>query len=152
MRGWARALVALAGAVSLAATAPARRVDDLAWLGGTWSTEDGSGWTEERWAPPRGGVMLGTSLTGRGGAAGFHEFMRIAADGGGIAFFASPGGKAPVRFAMVSSGTRQVAFENPANDYPVRIEYRRDGDRLTATISGPGGADPRTWRFRRAGR
>src|SRR5688572_31873174 len=29
---------------------------------------------------PRGGVMLGTSLTGKGGQASSYEFMRIAVD------------------------------------------------------------------------
>jgi hypothetical protein len=29
-------------------------------------------------------------------------------------------------------------FENLEHDFPQRIEYQRDGDRLTATISGPG--------------
>jgi hypothetical protein len=96
--------------------------------------------------------MLGTSLSGRGGTAASYEFMRIAADAEGrIAFWASPGGQPPVRFALVAASRFGAVFENPANDYPTRIEYRRSGNVLVATISGAGGANPRIWRYRRTG-
>jgi hypothetical protein len=38
-------------------------------------------------------------------------------------------------------------FENPAHDFPTRVAYRRDGDRLVATVSGPGGRDAQSWTF-----
>jgi hypothetical protein len=135
----------------LAGAAPPRQaVDDLAWLAGSWFTEEKIGWTEERWAAPRGGVMLGTSLNGRGGEARFYEFMRLAPnDSGRIGFYASPNGAPPVRFEMTSSGPQRAVFENPASDYPSRIEYSRRGNLLTATIEGPGGANRQVWRFRR---
>ena len=143
-----------AAALLLIGAAPgAKRAEDLGWLAGSWVAEEpGQSWTEERWAKPRGGVMLGTSLSGKGGEAGWFEFMRIAAgEDGRLAFHASPGGAPAAAFPLVASGAREAVFENPAHDYPTRIVYRREGKVLSATISGPGGAKARSWRFRKVG-
>jgi hypothetical protein len=137
-------VILLIGAAPVPAEAPA-------WLAGTWVTEDKGTWTEERWAPPRGGVMLGTSLSGKGQGATWFEFMRIAPDGAGtLHFYGSPEGKPAVAFRAESAGADGIVFVNPAHDFPTRISYRRSGDRLVATVSGPGGANPQTWNYRRA--
>ena len=147
------ALVALAAAAAGTAPAPAKGrvgIDQAGWLAGIWVTETQGRWTEERWASPRGGVMLGTSLTGKGGVATSYEYMRIAAaPDGKLTFWGSPEGKPAVPFRLADAGPDVLTFENPAHDYPTRITYRRDGERLTATISGPGGADPMSWRYKR---
>ena len=133
-----------------AAAPPPQGVAALAWMSGDWAEEKEGRWTEERWSRPRGGVMLGTSLSGRGARAGEYEFIRIAADADGIpTYYASPRGAPPVPFRMTSSAAGSVIFENPGHDYPTRIAYRRTGNVLNATISGPGGANPMRWRYRR---
>lgn len=125
-------------------------IDQAAWLAGTWAVETEGRWTEERWSPPRGGVMLGTSLSGKGAVASSFEYMRITVDAHGqLVFWGAPDGKPAVPFQAVDGGRTYLAFENPAHDYPTRITYRREGDVLTATISGPGGANPMSWRYRR---
>src|SRR5687768_2584633 len=92
----------------LLAAIPASAADiaDLEWLAGAWATEakgEAARWTEERWSPPRGGTMLGTGLSGRGGKATSYEFMRIAVDKKGeIAFWGSPQGATPVPFRLES--------------------------------------------------
>ncbi|HEY0112058.1 MAG TPA: DUF6265 family protein [Allosphingosinicella sp.] len=149
-------LVLLAASASLLCSAaapapePSLRVESLGWMAGSWVSEHGSKWTEERWSAPRGGVMVGTSLSGEGGKATFFEYMRIAADAEGVPnFWASPAGKTAVPFRLVSHSRREAAFENPKNDFPTRIVYRRTGNSMTGTISGPGGSNPMSWRFRR---
>jgi hypothetical protein len=135
--------------------APAQRanVSSLAWMSGAWAEETPRGWAEERWSPPRGGVMLGTGLSGRGDAVRDYEYMRIAADADGtISFWGSPRGRTPVPFRLVSASATQAAFENPRHDYPTRIAYRRAGDTLVATISGPNGVNARSWRYKKAPR
>jgi hypothetical protein len=150
MKRWAIAAAAL---FLIGAAPEAKRAEDLGWLAGTWVAEEAGGaWTEERWGKPRGGVMLGTSLAGEGGEAGWFEYMRIAAGKDGrLAFHASPGGAPASAFPLVASGKHEAVFENPAHDYPTRIVYRREGKVLSATISGPGGAKARSWRFRKVG-
>jgi hypothetical protein len=118
----------------------------LGWLSGYWveSRPDGV-WAEEYWTRPRMDVMLGTGLSGKGLEVEGFEFMRIQ----GETFWGSPQGRAPVAFRLVERGPKSVAFENPEHDYPTRISYRRKGRLLIATISGPAGTNPQTWRYRR---
>jgi hypothetical protein len=120
------------------------------WLAGRWAVEKEGRWTEESWSEPRGGVMLGTGLSGRGGEARSYEFMRIApGPDGELSFWGSPEGAPPVAFRLVSQSSRAVVFENPQHDFPTRIAYRREGDVLIATVSGPGGKGEQSWRYRR---
>ena len=137
-------------AAFLLAASPAAKVDDLAWMAGQWASEGDGRWTEESWAPPRGGVMLGHSRSGRGDALREFEFLRIAAgDDGTPAYIAMPQGGAPVAFRLVRHDTASAIFENAAHDYPQRIAYARTGDTLTATISAIDGSKPRRWTYRR---
>jgi hypothetical protein len=132
-------MIGFAAALALAAP-PAARVEDLGWMSGPWVSETREGWTEELWMAPRRGLMLGTNRSGKGARATGFEYMRIEVDGAGrIAFWGSPGGKPAVAFTLVSSGPREAVFENPAHDFPTRIVYRRQGERLVASVSGPGG-------------
>lgn len=141
----------IVGAVLLAAAIPEPSgVEQLGWLGGAWVSEGEDGWTEEFWMEPRGGVMLGVNRSGKGERLGIFEYMRIAEDAhGGVAFWASPGGKPASAFPLVSTGPGEAVFANPAHDFPTRIVYRRVGDVLLATISGASGANAQSWRFRR---
>ena len=144
-----RKAVAIAALALLGAMAEPPRVADLGWLAGTWVSEEKGKWTEERWAPPRGGTMLGTVLSGKGGAAAGFEFMRIAPDAKGApVFWASPEGKTAVPFAYSGGGPREARFSNAKNDYPNLIVYRREGRVLTGTISRLDGTEPHSWRYR----
>lgn len=141
----------LAALFGLGAAAPPQRAPMPAWMSGGWVEEKGGIWTEEHWSAPRGDVMLGTGLSGKGGAVNDFEFMRIARDRDGmLSFWGSPRSRPPVPFRLASSGPGEVAFENAKHDYPTRIAYRRDGAMLMAEISGPNGAHPIRWRYRRA--
>lgn len=143
-------MMAAALAMLLAAASPAASVDDLGWLAGDWVSETDGRWTEERWAAPRGAMMIGYSRSGRGDALREFEFLRIAADaGGGLAYIAMPQGGTPVAFPLVRREGMRATFENAAHDYPQRIEYVREGEVLTATISAIDGAKARRWTYRR---
>lgn len=145
-----KAIFAMAAAAVLTAASPAATVDDLAWMAGQWIREEGERWTEESWTGPRGGVMLGHSRSGRGDSLREFEFLRIAAGADGTpAYIAQPGGDAPVAFQLVRREDMRAIFENAAHDYPQRIEYVRDGDTMTATISAIDGSKPMRWTFRR---
>ena len=148
-------LLVLGIGLSLSHAAPAAdapTVASLEWLSGRWVSDNGKTWTEENWSSPRGGMLLGNSKQGQGNRTAEFELLRISPDDKGVVtYWASPAGRPPTPFALVSSEPNHAVFENPAHDYPTRIEYRRDGKNLTATISGPGGADPMSWHHRRVG-
>lgn len=134
MRKTMTMLPALLFALSAQAAAPA---PDLGWLAGHWC--GGGGETiEESWLAPRSGELLGLSRTMRGERVVAFEFLRIAAVDGVPTYLAQPGGRPPTAFALSAGGDNWVRFENPAHDFPQRIEYRRSGDTLHAEIAGPG--------------
>ena len=128
---------------------------DLGWMSGYWlSCEDGRE-VSETWTDPRLGLMAGTSVTVRDGRVGF-ELSRIAPTGPApdapLAYFAQPEGMAVTVFPVVASAPNQVAFEQPAHDFPKRIVYARDGDVLSARIEGEIDGEMRIvrWRFDKA--
>lgn len=136
---------------SSAVTAAPARFDWLAahWCGGT--EERG---LEEVWLPEAGGALLGMSRTlSQGGMASF-EYMRLVPAGKAAGLHVQPNGVAPTTFVIADHGENWVVFENPQHDFPNRIEYRRDGAELKASISGPG-EDGKTLRipfdYRRCG-
>ena len=108
------------------------------WLAGHWCGGSKDRQIEEVWLPEAGGALLGLSRTLRGGSTESFEFMRLVVAGQEAGFHVQPNGVAPTLFAIASKGEGWVVFENPAHDFPNRIEYRREGDELKASISGPG--------------
>lgn len=110
---------------------------DLSWLQGNWVQRMADGSVEERWVGPVGQTLVAVNLTSHGGRARF-EYLRIAPGNDGIlTYFAQPGGNAPaVEFKLAEAGRERLTFENPAHDFPRRIIYWRDGDRLRARIEG----------------
>ena len=122
------------------------------WMAGSWTTAGAADeWTEEWWTPPRAGIMLGAGRSGKAGALGFFEHMRILRDSDGIIFCALPQGQAGACFRAVSSSSSSITFENPAHDFPQRVSYRREGEELIGEISGMDGERLQRWRYRRMG-
>ena len=109
-------------------------------MAGAWIAElpDGS-WAEEYWTPARSGLMLGAGRSGKGDPIDGREQTRIERTGEGLRFCALPKGQAGTCFTSTKVGEGEVVFENPAHDFPTRVAYRRDGDGLSAEVSGPGG-------------
>ena len=122
--------------VGTAANADSAAAPD--WIGGHWCAALGRDTVEEFWLPPQGGVAIGMSRTLRDGRTAGFEYLRIAEVDGTLSYVAQPGGRPPTIFKRTDGGERWIRFENSAHDFPQRIEYRREGDALRATIAGPG--------------
>lgn len=147
-------LIAVLAALAPAPEAPEPALPDLGWLAGYWLACESGREVSETWSDLRGGVMLGTSLSlGRGGRLSWEQ-ARIgpSSSGGGISFFAAPSGQRAAEFVMARSASNEAVFENPGHDFPQRLIYRRDGDRLTARIEGQAGGRTRAvqWAYRAA--
>lgn len=108
------------------------------WLAGQWCGGSAERKIEEVWLPEAGGALLGMSRTVRGGRTESFEFMRLVPTGKDAGLHVQPNGVAPTVFAISDHGDGWVVFANPAHDFPDRIEYRRDGEGVRASISGPG--------------
>lgn len=147
------ALLPLAGSFEFAPQDPASKpatdkltLDDISWLSGHWQSVDGDKMTEELWMPARGRIMLGLNRNVSGTAHGRFEYLRIVQTKIDTYYWASPGGANETPFKMTKATEGHVVFENPEHDFPKRIEYRRDGDELTAQIFGDEPGPSWTWK------
>lgn len=142
-------LTALMTAALLQAPAPA---PDLSWLAGYWLDCSGGREASETWSDPRLGLVVGHAVTVREGRSGFESAHIGPAAEGGLAYFARPAGAPETPFRLIESGPQRVVFANPANDFPHRIIYQRNGDVLAARIEGADDDETRSaeWTFNKA--
>ncbi|WP_326525605.1 DUF6265 family protein [Sphingomonas sp.] len=120
------------------------------WMAGCWIEDRAPRWTEECWTIPRAGSMLGSNRAGNGDRLTMWEAMQILPDPDGRpVFWASPRGAPRSAFPMASAKEGEIAFANPAHDYPQRIRYWREGELLKAEVSLADGSKPMRWSFRR---
>ena len=113
------------------------KLSDLGWLAGCWElTHETRGiLVTEMWMKPAGDAMIGVGRTMKTGKLADYEFLRIVENAEGIAYISRPSAnKEDTAFRLIRSGHRELVFENPAHDFPQRIIYKLDGDRLNARI------------------
>ncbi len=122
--------------------APAPDIASLDWLTGCWAGDDGGELSEECWLHPAGGMMLGFNRTVSESGSAF-EFLRLGPHPDGIAYYASPSGGSAVPFVLVENGDGLAVFANPEHDFPQRLTYRREGDRLSARVEALDGKSGR---------
>lgn len=126
----------------LAATVTASNTTSLDWMAGSWRCEIWGGTFEETWSAPQGGTLQGYGRLIVDGKTSFMEFMSIEADKDGTPVMwmvlgaPSKGTKPAVPFRLTASGKLEATWENPKNDFPSKIHYRRDGTKLVCLISG----------------
>ncbi len=123
-------------------------IESLAWLVGGWRAEGGS--FEEYWSPPRGGTLIGMARFFRGDRVTMTELISIADAGDkgiiysvrhfGIDLRDHPAGAAA--FRLDEAGEGRAVFVLPENDFPSKITYARDGEKLVVTLEGEQGGRP----------
>jgi hypothetical protein len=152
-----RLLFTIIGGFAMASAMVAARpqrddLNRLRWLSGCWELRSGSRLVEERWTPPRGGLMLGMSRTSRNDSIIEFEQVRIETRPAGVFYVASPSRQATAEFRASALLDSAVTFENPEHNFPKLIMYRRVGrDSVVASIAGPRGGQTGTitYPFRR---
>jgi hypothetical protein len=90
---------------------------------------------------------MGRTVSASGQRPAQFEFLRVELRDGVPTYLAQPQGVPAVAFRLIQSGDSSVRFENPAHDFPQRIEYRRNGSALRAEIAGPRGGQERVIGF-----
>ena len=146
--------LALAGFLSATGPAAAQqagaagtvRLEDLAWLAGSWAGEvRGAGAAtrfETHYSTPQGGVILSSSKAFRSeGKLSWFEFERFESKDGKLTVTPYPNGKASVSFTLVEydPAAKKAVFANAEHDYPNRITYQRVAeDRLLFVVAGNG--------------
>lgn len=119
-----------------AANLNADAIGQLGWLSGCWAAPGAEAGSGEQWMTPAGGTLLGMSRTVKGGKSTAWEFLQIREVDGQLAYVAKPHNQPEAAFKLVTLEGSSAIFENPQHDFPQRIIYKRDGDKLQARIEG----------------
>jgi len=146
-----RAALSAAAFLAAAFASAQPSLDPVAFLAGTWTSEEGGVVMEEHWTAPAGGLMLGLHRDVAPGKPAFFEFLRIEATPRGIVYLASPRGAPATPFSLVQSGGNRAVFENRDHDFPTRIIYRLKADgslhaRIEGTRKGKPAFEEWTWK------
>lgn len=143
------ALAGLLGSVVAGAdAAPAVRMESLGWLSGCWAGEGEEFGTGEQWSALAGGTLFGTARTVKNGRTVGFEFMQLRTLGDGrIAFIAHPAAAPGTEFSLIEGSSQRAVFENLDHDFPQRVIYRREGERLLGRIEGVEEGEPKAFDF-----
>lgn len=116
--------------------------DSFDWLVGTW---EGVNNTEQEqsfeiWEKLGSQTYRGIGYTLEDGDTVFMEKLSIENVYGVYQYIVRVGDESekPVHFEMLKVNSSGFMCANPKHDFPKQIEYKLDGERLTATISGDG--------------
>jgi len=111
-------------------------IDQLNWLSGYWTDEINGIKMEELWLPVSNGSMIGIHRDSFISGKIFFENLRIEQINDSIIYYASPNGRTPTEFNLISLSNNKVVFANPEHDFPQRILYSLKAETLTARIEG----------------
>jgi hypothetical protein len=119
---------------------PEKVADDfrkLGWLSGTWvrtnaqTNEIGN----ERWVKMSGSEWQGFGLTMKGQDTVSLERLKLIIKDDAIYYVADvPENKQPVYFKLTEVSDNRFVVENPEHEFPKKISYQKDGDKLRATL------------------
>ena len=117
---------------------------ELSWLVGCWVTPDKS--AQEVWVVDSERSLAGFGVAINDNKVGFYEVLSIKqGENSSWSYTAHPSGQASTSFLVTEIAENSVAFANPDHDYPQEIRYKRENNRLYATISLLGGVNPNSF-------
>ncbi|WP_416864460.1 MAG: DUF6265 family protein [Imperialibacter sp.] len=123
--------------------ASAKNFKKLSWLEGTWdrtNVKPGKS-AHERWEKDSKTKWIGFGVSLQGEDTTFLEKLSILVKNGSIYYIADvPENKTPVPFQFTQVSKQGFVCENPTHDFPKKIAYTLEGDRLEVQISGDGQA------------
>lgn len=115
----------------------------LSWLTGTWNRTNVKPGRKahERWEMSGNHEMKGFGVSMKEQDTLFVEKIKLVIKDNNIWYVADvPQNKEPVYFKLTEISNGGFVCENPAHDFPKKISYKREGNKLVATISGDGKA------------
>lgn len=113
----------------------------LKWLEGTWNrtnNKPGKSGTE-RWVKTSSQELRGWGVAMKGSDTVFVEKLRILIKEDNVFYIADvPENEKLVYFKLTEISDSDFVCENPDHDFPKKIAYHLDGNKLKATVSGDG--------------
>lgn len=108
----------------------ATKMEELAWLAGSWHGTFGDSRIEETWTAPSNGALLGMSRMGGGRGAATYEILLIEQEGEDVMLrlklfgprLHDRNGKV-IEMKQTRSGERDATFEGVQDGRPERLRY-----------------------------
>ena len=133
------------------------KIEDLAWMAGTWRADDGPMPFEEHWTAPWGGTMAAVSRGQKAGKVSIVELSSIEKVGDDLVLHLRHFHGAlkpwdsekdgPLTWTLAESAENRVVFTDPGQEFPRSVIYERDGDVLRAILEGSRGEQPMRMAF-----
>jgi hypothetical protein len=117
-----------------------RSMEKVSWLTGSWKrTNSRPGFSGfEKW-DKQADKLVGWGITMKGKDTSYVEKLQIVSKENELYYVADvPENKEPVYFKFTALSENGFVCENAANDFPKKIEYKKNGNKVLATISGGG--------------
>ena len=130
-----KALLVLSTIILSYATSFAQNLNDLNWFLGTWEMVEGPATTTETWELKDDSTFVGSGITKQGNNIVFEEGLGIEYRNGEVTYIAVLPDKT-AHFKMTDSRTNSATFEDAANDFPNKIVYELNGDKMDITLFG----------------
>ncbi len=114
-------------------------IADLGGMAGCWEQKNEAKklLISEMWMSPAGSSMLGMGRTVKNGKTTGWEYMRIEQRDDGIYFVSKPKENSEdTAFKLKSLTAAGTVFENKDHDFPQRVIYKIQGDKMIARIEG----------------
>jgi hypothetical protein len=114
-------------------------IADLGGMAGCWERTDAAKklLITEQWMSPAGTSILGMGRTVKDGKTTGWEFMRIEKRDDGLYFVSRPKENAEeTAFKLIRSTLGELVFENKEHDFPQRVIYKLQGEKMTGRIEG----------------
>jgi hypothetical protein len=143
---------ALWGGAAVWEGAVAPSLEDLSFLEGAWEGEHEGTFMREVWDPARGDAMVGHFMIVQDGHAGLYELFTVERqeDGGlvlrlrhfgwGLEPWASEA-SGPLSMPLREAAEGRAVFEDPERDFPRRVVYSVEGERLTVRLEPGEGSE-----------
>ncbi|GAB5409903.1 MAG: hypothetical protein BalsKO_22680 [Balneolaceae bacterium] len=123
----------------------AQSLSDLSWMAGYWTSSEKGTTMEELWTIESGGLMLGLHRDVFSNGRSSFEFLNISKIENKITYIAQPRGGTGTHFHLIEVSDSRAVFENLEHDFPQRIIYSREGNKLIARIEDESGEKGMQW-------
>ena len=125
--------------VCVSAQGKVTKIADLDGMAGCWEQKNAAKklLISEMWMSPAGTSILGMGRTVKNDKTTGWEYMRIEQRADGIYFVSRPKENAEdTAFKLIRSTKSEFVFENKDHDFPQRVIYKLQGDKMTGRIEG----------------
>ena len=130
-------LILILTGLTIAQIVFAQSMDNFRWLEGTWQRQNVRPGTTafEVWEQREDGYV-GKGVSMKGNDTTFVELLSIVEKDAAFYYVANVSSNPePTYFKITSVSNEGFVSENPAHDFPKKIQYTLEGDKLTAVIS-----------------